>query len=379
MDEMKKKKNFIKRCPVFILLLVSGLLLSLAGVGGKNSIYRDYSFDVVKMPYLALVMKGIGDKVWPFEAPVYGEMAHTVLQWFQKAPEDGTEAEPLVSGGLAVSADTVQTDTAQADTAAQTEVPEPVVVSPPAETVTVPSDTATGNDAQTAPASVSENAGVVSGNDSLPVVSGNSSNGMTYDFQTVTEDYFNDAVFIGDSRTQGLFEYGGMEDRAHFYSKVSLTIYDVLTEPIVKDEETGKKITVEEALQKKQFGKVYLMLGINELGTGNTESFMEEYRKVVARIRELQPNAILFVEGIMRVTGSKNESDPIFNNTNINDKNNEIAKLANGSDIFYLDVNEVVCDAQGNLNADYTVDEVHLKAQYYSIWKEFLLNHGIVR
>ena len=91
----------------------------------------------------------------------------------------------------------------------------------------------------------------------------------TYGFQTVTEDYFNDAAFIGDSRTVGLFEYGGIEERADFYAKISLTIYNVFTELLAKDEETGKKITALEALTIKQYGKVYLMLGINELGSGS--------------------------------------------------------------------------------------------------------------
>ena len=164
-----------------------------------------------------------------------------------------------------------------------------------------------------------------------------------------------------------------------FYAKISLTIYDVFTTPVAKDEETGKKITVEEALMQKSYGKIYLMLGINELGTGTTDTFMEEYEKVVARIRELQPDAIIYVQGIMKVTGAKDAEDEIFNNTNIEDKNRAIAGLADNRDIFYIDVNEVVCDAEGSLNAEYTVDEVHLKAKYYEIWKQFLLEHGIVK
>ena len=201
----------------------------------------------------------------------------------------------------------------------------------------------------------------------------------TYGFQTVTEDYFNDAAFIGDSRTVGLFEYGGIEERADFYAKISLTIYNVFTELLAKDEETGKKITAEEALTKKQYGKVYLMLGINELGTGTTETFMEEYRAVVERIRQLQPEAVIFVEGIMKVTGNKDSEDPIFNNKNIEEKNAAIAELADNRNIFYIDVNEAVCDGEGNLNAEYTIDEVHLKAKYYEIWKQFLMEHGIER
>ena len=203
--------------------------------------------------------------------------------------------------------------------------------------------------------------------------------GKTYEFQTVTEDYFDDAAFIGDSRTVGLFEYGGLEERADFYAKISLTIYNVFSELLAKEEGTGKKITVEEALAQKQYGKVYLMLGINELGTGTTETFMEEYKAVVERIRELQPDAVIFVEGIMKVTASKDAEDPIFNNKNIEEKNAAIAQLADNQTIFYIDVNEAVCDAEGNLNAEYTIDEVHLKAKYYEIWKQFLLEHGIER
>lgn len=81
----------------------------------------------------------------------------------------------------------------------------------------------------------------------------------------------------------------------------------------------------------------------------------------------------------MRVTGEKDESDPIFNNTNINDKNEAIAALADNRNIFYIDVNEVVCDENGNLVHEYTIDEIHLKAKYYEIWKQFLLEHGIVK
>ncbi len=197
-------------------------------------------------------------------------------------------------------------------------------------------------------------------------------------FVTVTEDYFNDAVFIGDSRTVGLFEYGGLENRAVFLSKISLTIYDFDSDAFIRDEASGRYMTVEEALKQRSFGKVYLMLGINELGTGTTETFLDAYRTVVERIRELQPEAVIFVEGIMRVTSAKNVQDPLFNNTNINEKNAAISGLADQEHIFYIDVNDVVCDEEGNLNAEYTSDDVHLKARYYEIWKTFLMEHGII-
>ena len=183
------------------------------------------------------------------------------------------------------------------------------------------------------------------------------------EFTHVDKEYFADAVFIGDSRTQGLYEYSNLADVATFYSKTSLTVYNLF----------------EQALSRHQFKKVYLMIGINEMGTGTPESFFEAYARAVYKIRELQPDAIIFVQGIMRVAGQKNASDPVFNNTNINIRNVEIETLANGKDIFYIDVNEAVCDENGNLYADWTFDQIHLKAKYYQVWENFLMEHGIVK
>lgn len=329
----------IKKCPVLFLLVISGVLFSLVGIIGSNSVYKEYEFHIVEKPFLALMMEGMSKGVAPWE--VFGIKAGSADDVQAFAQNDGQSME-----GISGESDDAVIDEAIAGDSTQIQSLEAAEEEP-----------ANGMEAQTLKDEVE----------------------AAYEFQTVTEDYFNDAVFIGDSRTVGLYEYAGMEERADFFAKISLTIYDVFTEKVARDAVSGRKITIEEALTQKQYGKVYLMLGINELGTGNTESFMKEYKNVVARIRQLQPDAVIFVQGIMRVTGEKDETDPIFNNTNINEKNAEIEKLANGEDIFYIDVNEVVCDGEGNLNEEYTIDEIHLKAKYYEIWKEFLLKHGVVK
>ena len=160
-----------------------------------------------------------------------------------------------------------------------------------------------------------------------------------------------------------------------YYASIGLTVYDMFDTPIV--EENGAKITIEEALSKHQFGKVYLMIGINEMGTGTVDSFMKKYEEAVNHIRELQPDALIFLQGIMYVKQEKSETDPIFNNPAIKERNDRIAMLANNHDIFYIDVNEVVTDETGNLNPEYTYDEIHLLGKYYSLWTDFLLKHGI--
>lgn len=414
--------NWIKKCPAFFLLAVSGFIFTLIGVIGRFSVYKEYEFDMVKRPFLALMMEGAANGTAPWEVTSAlgleeDKFPGGLFALFKNDTigqsidfEDGEDAlealaedgivEGIVEGeGTAEETATVEeTGTAEGKVTAEEEatiegtrttegdVDETIGGEAPggeirsgetADSKTVDNQTSAaqngivGNETE-------NNAAAGDGNRRAADREKTEEEG-TYGFQTVTEDYFNDAAFIGDSRTVGLFEYGGIEERADFYAKISLTIYNVFTELLAKDEETGKKITAEEALTKKQYGKVYLMLGINELGTGTTETFMEEYRAVVERIRQLQPEAVIFVEGIMKVTGNKDSEDPIFNNKNIEEKNAAIAELADNRNIFYIDVNEAVCDGEGNLNAEYTIDEVHLKAKYYEIWKQFLMEHGIER
>lgn len=193
----------------------------------------------------------------------------------------------------------------------------------------------------------------------------------TWYFGPAPEGYFDDALFIGDSRTVGLKEYGGLE-QSTFYCSTGLTIYRMFTEPIVKVPGSKKKITVEEALGQRQFGKIYLMIGINEMGTGTVDSFIKKYQEQVDRLQELQPDAILYLQGIMRVTTERSQKGDYINNEGIDARNAEIAKMADNKKIFYLDVNPLLCDEDGGLTASYTHDGVHLRAAYVLQWKDFL-------
>lgn len=195
-------------------------------------------------------------------------------------------------------------------------------------------------------------------------------------FVNVEESFFDDAVFIGDSRTVGLHDYGGL-DKADFYATVGMNVYDLWTEKFC--EVDGEKLTLEEALTKRQYGKVYFQIGINEMGRGTIDSFMEEYTASVDKFMQLQPDAIIYVQGIMRVAREKSETDEIFNNQGIVLRNERIAQLADNIRIFYIDVNEVVCDSYGNLRDDLTFDELHLYGSKYNIWVDFLKTKGIVQ
>lgn len=200
---------------------------------------------------------------------------------------------------------------------------------------------------------------------------------LTTEYPYIEENisYFDDAAFLGDSRTLGISDYAGLE-KADFYCDSGMMIFKLLEEEVTY-QKTGNKVDLNQVLQEKKYGKIYIMLGMNELGYGNTEMYLEQYRKVVEQIREWQPQAIIYIMANLHVSREKNNMETEFNNVNINDKNAASAQLANGTDIFYLDANPLFTDKDGFLNAELTFDGVHLYAQHYDVWREFLLEHAV--
>lgn len=325
-----------KKCPLLILLIMSAVILEATGFFNRNGIYREYTGKSVMTPMLAAVFAGAREGDFPWQG----------REW----KTAGAVAESMTDEGAV--GNTPSADTAEHGNRA-------------GETAETESDDTAGHGRET--------------RETDAAAEQQPEEERLYDFVRVEEDYFNDALFIGDSRTQGMLEYGGLEERATFYCQTSLTVYDLFKKDRAFIKEDGRNMTLTEALTERQFGKIYLMIGINEMGTGTPESFFEEYARAVYKIQKLQPDAVIFLQAIMRVAGEKNATDPLFNNTNINIRNVEIQTLADGRDVFYIDVNEAVCDENGNLHDDWTFDQIHLKAKYYQVWKDFLLDHGIVR
>lgn len=198
-----------------------------------------------------------------------------------------------------------------------------------------------------------------------------------YPYITVEEEYFDDAVFFGDSRTLGISDYAGLN--ADFYCENGMTIYKLLDEKGVTDQKSGVKVNLNQVLQQKHYGKIYMMLGMNELGYRDTEYFLERYQEVVEQIRSWQPDAIIYILANLHVSREKNNLETEFNNININAKNAAVAELADGTDVFYLDSNPLFTDNDGYLNDDLTFDGVHLYANCYQEWKTFLMEHGVVK
>lgn len=194
-------------------------------------------------------------------------------------------------------------------------------------------------------------------------------------FHTVTEDYFSDALFIGDSRTVGM-QQSGLLPNATFYAKTGIGIGELLSQCIVN--EGGYLISVENALHRHSFGKVYIMIGINDMSMGDTDWFRQQYEEIIQAVRQTQPDAIIYIQGNIPMSYGIQDFDGSLNNRNLRLRDEASRELADSETIFYLDVDTLYADKNGHLASMYTADGLHIKRNYYPLWVDYLEHRAII-
>lgn len=186
--------------------------------------------------------------------------------------------------------------------------------------------------------------------------------------QETPAGYFNDALFIGDSRMVGIASYGPIEG-ATYFATTGLSTYKI--DSALSEVEGTANQTFNQVLNAKSYGKVYIMLGINEIGMDFTTT-MQNMDHIISQIRTAQPGAKIILMANLHVSAARHYSDAVVNNTRINSFNALLAAKADNKTIFYLDVNPQFDDAEGCLGSEYTSDNTHPYAKYYVTWSEWL-------
>ena len=123
---------------------------------------------------------------------------------------------------------------------------------------------------------------------------------VPYTEPPIDDSYFRDAVFIGDSRMEGFRNTSGITQGV-FMTSVGMALTDLGDTTVSTPD---GQITVYQGLSGRQYGKIYLMLGTNDLGFYPWDIFLETAEGVLEQFHELQPNAIIYVCGVIYVEGT---------------------------------------------------------------------------
>ncbi len=193
----------------------------------------------------------------------------------------------------------------------------------------------------------------------------------------VDNDYFADAAFVGDSRTDGFLIYSGI-GRGKNLTSNGLSIFQLGEKKALTI--GGKKYTLLEALALEQYGKVYLSLGVNELGYYDDEGFYRGYCQALDSIRAIQPNAVIYIQGLIPLNEeviTQTGGRTYLTNEHLRVYNDLMRKAAQEKQVVFLDLYSEFVDENGELPAEDSRDGVHLRSDGCKQWLAYLQTHTV--
>jgi len=186
----------------------------------------------------------------------------------------------------------------------------------------------------------------------------------------IDESWFDDVLFIGDSRTRTMSVLAPL-GKAHYFCDTGLTVFDVRHKKCYSKDFYSTRLDA--LLETNTYGKIYVMLGINGMQMPHDET-IAEFVKLIELIQEKEPDAVIVLNSIMTVGRNKANYSKYYNLENIYSLNEKISELADNEKVFYLDVNEFIADEEGYLPDDMSNDGVHLYGNHYSLWTQWLID-----
>jgi lysophospholipase L1-like esterase len=169
-------------------------------------------------------------------------------------------------------------------------------------------------------------------------------------------------VLLGDSITEGF------DVRTYFAGRRVLNRgigADVIGNALPDDDPRGVLKRLDESIFDCAATDVFLLIGINDLGSGRTPEVMEKgYREILDRVKKQTPDVRVHVQSVLPTRDNHAK-----HNANVLDFNQRLQKLADEFKYDYLDIHALMVDGKGELKKEFTGDGLHLNTEAYKLWQ----------
>lgn len=188
--------------------------------------------------------------------------------------------------------------------------------------------------------------------------------------------FFDDAAFIGDSVSLKLQRYQastGVFGSATFLTAGSYSVNHAVNDTMLLSYR-GQQMKPEDALAACGAKKVFILLGMNDIGLVGVDGSIENWAKFVQRIRAKNPDITIYIQsGTPIFTGGEKGS---LNNKNMDRYNEKLKAFAAANNCYYIDIATTMKDATGGLKAAYCSDSyVHLTDAACVAWEQVLRDY----
>lgn len=168
--------------------------------------------------------------------------------------------------------------------------------------------------------------------------------------------YFQDSIFIGDSLTEGLSFYD-MLNKSSVLAKKGLNVM-----------KAKQEITT---LAQSTPDRVFILYGVNDLLLfRNTEDFKKHYLELVDDIKNMLPDAQIYVQSMTPISSEAQKKRTMFSQDRIDRFTEIIQEVVQEKDVNYIDIRPIV---QNNPNL-FAPDGIHFQAKFYTYWLDYIRN-----
>lgn len=174
-------------------------------------------------------------------------------------------------------------------------------------------------------------------------------------------DEKNEIIFLGNSITEA-GEWQELVPRKN-----------VKNRGISGDVTYGVLARLDEVLSAKP-AKIFLLIGINDLKRGiPVDTVARNYQRIVETIKRVSPKTVLYIQSVLPVNESMiSEGYKKITNALVRSLNEKLAVLALQFRCPYVNIHDVMKDANGQLAKELTTDGIHLWPSAYIRWVNYL-------
>ena len=190
------------------------------------------------------------------------------------------------------------------------------------------------------------------------------------------DSFFDNVVFLGDSRTEGLQLFSGLKHGTFYWAR-GMSVFRADSEDYKLFEVDGEQYTLVGTLGLKQYDAVYIMIGINEMGYA-ASSYEKGLAELIDKVIAAQPEAVIYLQTLAPVNEAEaraNELAWYINNDKVRQFNEAILRVAAEKRVVLLDSGSVYRDENGELPAELSSDGAHFVYGGYKIWADYLRCH----
>ena len=195
----------------------------------------------------------------------------------------------------------------------------------------------------------------------------------------VDMSYFDDALFIGDSLTQGFQIYSSSFENATYAAYVGVGPKELMQGTVSNI--NGEQVSAIDEILAANAGKVYILLGTNSLQNLTDEAFIKYYNDFLDYLLpQLPAETVYYIQAIPPVSAEKAAADESYALSRIQSVNDQLAQMAYTRGLNFVNLYAGLEGEDGALRAEYASgDGIHLNDAGYNAWREYLITHTAYR